>query len=61
MPHSKIIAGVRVGLIGERFVVNPTTEQMEDSKLDLILAGTENAILMIEVCVKPIYLFAVQS
>ncbi|KAK6159038.1 hypothetical protein DH2020_006352 [Rehmannia glutinosa] len=48
VPNSKAIAGVRIGLIGDKFVVNPTTKEMEDSKLDLLLAGTESAILMIE-------------
>ncbi|KAL5837373.1 hypothetical protein ACOSQ3_014542 [Xanthoceras sorbifolium] len=48
VPHSKAIAGVRVGLVGDKFVVNPTTQEMEDSELDLLLAGTDNAILMIE-------------
>ncbi|KAL3533303.1 hypothetical protein ACH5RR_006824 [Cinchona calisaya] len=48
VPNSEPIAGVRVGLIGEQFIVNPTTEDMENSKLDLLLAGTESAILMIE-------------
>nr|GMC88550.1 probable polyribonucleotide nucleotidyltransferase 1, chloroplastic [Ipomoea batatas] len=48
VPHSKAIAGVRIGLIGDKFIVNPTTEEMEGSKLDLLLAGTYDAILMIE-------------
>lgn len=48
VPNSRVIAGVRVGLIGGKFVVNPTTKEMEDSDLDLFLAGTESAILMIE-------------
>ncbi|KAK6131945.1 hypothetical protein DH2020_034315 [Rehmannia glutinosa] len=48
VPNSKAIAGVRIGLIGDKFVVNPTTKEMEDSKLDLLLAGTDSAILMIE-------------
>ncbi|VVA36258.1 PREDICTED: polyribonucleotide nucleotidyltransferase [Prunus dulcis] len=48
VPNSKTIAGVRVGLIGDKFIVNPTTKEMEDSELDLLLAGTDNAILMIE-------------
>lgn len=47
-PLIKPIAGVRVGLINDRFVVNPTVEEQKTSKLDLILAGTEDAILMIE-------------
>jgi len=32
--------------------VNPTTEQMENSELDMMMAGTDSAILMIEVSVK---------
>ncbi|KAK3198188.1 hypothetical protein Dsin_021603 [Dipteronia sinensis] len=48
VPHSKTIAGVRVGLVGDKFVVNPTTKEMEDSELDLLFAGSDNAILMIE-------------
>lgn len=49
IPSSKIIAGVRVGLVGGQFIINPTTKEMESSELDLILAGTDSAILMIEV------------
>ncbi|KAL2464293.1 Polyribonucleotide nucleotidyltransferase 1 [Forsythia ovata] len=48
VPNSKAIAGVRIGLIGDKFIVNPTTKEMEDSKLDLLLAGTDSGILMIE-------------
>ncbi|KAK8271479.1 hypothetical protein V6Z12_D11G265300 [Gossypium hirsutum] len=48
VPHSEAIAGVRIGLLGDKFVVNPTTKEMEGSTLDLFLAGTDNAILMIE-------------
>jgi polyribonucleotide nucleotidyltransferase len=48
IPLIKPIAGVRVGLIDDKFVVNPTLQEMEKSKLDLVLAGTEDAILMIE-------------
>lgn len=48
IPLIKPVAGVQVGLIGERFVVNPTVQEMEKSRLDLMLAGTEDAILMIE-------------
>ena len=32
----------------ERFVVNPTVQQMELSQLDLVMAGTDSAVLMIE-------------
>ncbi|CAL5356827.1 unnamed protein product [Camellia sinensis] len=48
VPHSKTIAGVRVGLVNDKFIVNPTMKEMEDSELDLLLAGTDSAILMIE-------------
>ncbi|KAM0022982.1 putative polyribonucleotide nucleotidyltransferase [Helianthus debilis subsp. tardiflorus] len=48
VPTTNTIAGVRIGLIGDKFVVNPTTVEMEDSKLDLLLAGSETGILMIE-------------
>ncbi|GFZ09379.1 polyribonucleotide nucleotidyltransferase [Actinidia rufa] len=49
VPNSKTVAGVRIGLINDKFIVNPTTKEMEDSELDLLLAGTDSAILMIEV------------
>lgn len=52
MPSSKPVAGVRIGLISDKFVVNPTTQEMENSKLDLVLAGTSDAILMIEVNIR---------
>ncbi len=48
IPLTKPVAGVRVGLIDGKFVVNPTQAQMASSKLDLMLAGTEDAVLMIE-------------
>lgn len=48
VPISQTVAGVRVGLIGDQFVINPTIQQMEMSKLDLLLAGTTETILMIE-------------
>lgn len=48
VPNTKMVAGVRIGLVGDQFIVNPTTKEMEASELDLILAGTDSAILMIE-------------
>ncbi|XP_057719884.1 probable polyribonucleotide nucleotidyltransferase 1, chloroplastic [Arachis stenosperma] len=48
VPVSEVVAGVRVGLVGDKYIVNPTTEEMEKSELDLVLAGTDSAILMIE-------------
>lgn len=48
IPLIKPIGAVRVGKIKDRFVVNPSVEEMKTSSLDLVLAGTEDAILMIE-------------
>ncbi|KAJ3672119.1 hypothetical protein LUZ60_006840 [Juncus effusus] len=48
VPNTKTVAGVRVGLINDKFVVNPNNKEMEDSELDLVIAGTDSAILMIE-------------
>jgi polyribonucleotide nucleotidyltransferase len=48
IPLIKPIGAVRVGMIEGRFVINPTLEEMKQSQLDLVLAGTEDAILMIE-------------
>lgn len=48
IPLIKPIGAVRVGMIENEFVVNPTNEEMEKSVLDLLIAGTEDAILMIE-------------
>jgi len=48
IPFPTPIAGVRVGLIDGRYIVNPTYEEIRDSKLNLIVAGTEEAIVMVE-------------
>ena len=48
VPLIKPIAGVRVGLLNDQFIINPSVEEQKTSKLDLLLAGTEDAILMIE-------------
>jgi len=48
IPLLKPVAAVRVGLIGGKFVLNPTQEHMKSSKLDLMIAGTDDAVLMIE-------------
>ncbi len=48
IPLIKPIGAVRVGMIDDAFVINPTVEEMEASILDLVIAGTEDAILMIE-------------
>ncbi|MDX8384341.1 MAG: polyribonucleotide nucleotidyltransferase [Ghiorsea sp.] len=48
IPFAEPIAASRVGLIDGEFVLNPTYQQMENSELDLIVAGTRDAVLMIE-------------
>jgi len=47
-PWNGPIAAVRIGLIDGEFVVNPTYPQMEESSLDLRVAGTREALLMVE-------------
>ena len=42
------IGGVRVGLLDNQFILNPTVDQQEKSELNLIVAGTKDAILMVE-------------
>src|SRR5918994_6981324 len=48
IPVSKHVGSVRVGKLDGDFVVNPEEEQLEELELDLIVAGTEEAILMVE-------------
>ncbi len=48
LPFKGPLGAVRVGHINGEFVLNPTFEQMEDSKLDLIVAGTASSIMMVE-------------
>ena len=48
IPFHGPIGACRVGLVDDEFIVNPTAEQMEQSKMDLRMAGTQDAILMVE-------------
>ena len=48
IPFEGPIAGVRVGLIDGEFIINPTVEQAKISQLNLAVAGTKDAILMVE-------------
>jgi len=48
IPFLKVTGAVRIGRIGNEFIVMPTHTQMEESDLDLIVAGTNDAITMIE-------------
>ena len=48
IPFNGPIGSVRVGRIDGEFVVNPTSRQLKESELDLIVAGTRDAIMMVE-------------
>ena len=48
MPFNGPVGAARVGYINDEYVLNPSTSQLEDSKLNLIVAGTEKAVLMVE-------------
>jgi polyribonucleotide nucleotidyltransferase len=48
IPFPNPIAGVRVGLIDGRYIINPTYDETRESRLNLIVAGTEEAIVMVE-------------
>jgi polyribonucleotide nucleotidyltransferase len=48
VPFMGPVAGVRVGMIDGTYVINPTTTQQKESVLDLIVAGTKKAVVMVE-------------
>ncbi|MFZ1180379.1 MAG: polyribonucleotide nucleotidyltransferase [Herbaspirillum sp.] len=48
IPFSGPVGAARVGYIDGQYVLNPTTTQLKSSQLDLVVAGTETAVLMVE-------------
>ena len=48
IPFAGPIGAARVGYINDEYVLNPTYSQIEESTLDLVVAGTANAVLMVE-------------
>ncbi|MFB6421663.1 MAG: polyribonucleotide nucleotidyltransferase [Candidatus Malihini olakiniferum] len=48
LPFNGPIGAARVGYIKDQFVLNPTTNELKKSRLDLVVAGTQGAILMVE-------------
>ncbi|MDX8468109.1 polyribonucleotide nucleotidyltransferase [Mesorhizobium sp. VK23B] len=48
VPFMGPIGGARVGYINGEYVLNPHIDEMEESKLDLVVAGTADAVLMVE-------------
>lgn len=54
IPFEKTVAGVRVGLVNDQFIVNPTYAERKESLLDLIVAGTKDGIVMVEAGAKQV-------
>jgi polyribonucleotide nucleotidyltransferase len=48
IPFEKTIAGVRVALVGDEFLINPTYAQRKDAKLDIVVAGSKDGLVMVE-------------
>jgi polyribonucleotide nucleotidyltransferase len=48
IPFEAIVSGVRVGRVEGEFVANPTTDQLEQSDMDIVIAGTDDAVAMVE-------------
>jgi len=54
IPFEKTIAGVRVGLLDGSYIINPTFEQRKNSKLDLVVAGSKDGLVMVEAGAKEV-------
>jgi len=54
IPFSGPVGAVRVGLVDGQFIANPTTAEQEASQIELIVAGTEEAVLMVEAGAKEV-------
>ena len=54
IPFNGPIAGVKIGRVGGKFIINPTPEELEESELDLTVAGTKEAINMVESSAKQV-------
>ncbi|MBD2079756.1 polyribonucleotide nucleotidyltransferase [Leptolyngbya sp. FACHB-17] len=48
IPFNGPMAAVRVGLVGDDFVINPTYKEIESGDLDLVVAGSPNGVIMVE-------------
>lgn len=48
IPFNGPIGAARVGYINDELVLNPSNKELEESRLDLVVAGTDNAVLMVE-------------
>ncbi len=54
IPFEKTIAAVRMGLVDGQYIVNPTFQQRKESKLDLIVVGSQDGLLMVEAGAKEV-------
>src|SRR6516225_4003090 len=54
IPFEKTIAGVRIGLVDGRYVINPTFDQRKQSSLDLVVAGSMDGLVMVEAGAKQV-------
>jgi polyribonucleotide nucleotidyltransferase len=54
IPFEKTIAGVRIGLVDGQYLVNPTFQQRKESKLDLVVAGSKDGLVMVEAGAKEV-------
>lgn len=54
IPFDGPIAGVQIGRVNGELIINPTTQQLEESELDLVVAGTKDAINMVEAGAKEV-------
>lgn len=50
IPFNGPLAGARVGMVAGEYVLNPSSEQLAESDLDLVVAGTADSVLMVESC-----------
>ncbi len=48
IPFDGPVSAVKIGLIGDELVINPTSDQLIESLLDIVVAGTDDAIMMVE-------------
>src|SRR6476661_1100856 len=54
VPFEKTIAGVRIGLVDGKYIVNPTFKQRKESKLDLVVAGSKDGLVLVEAGAKEV-------
>jgi polyribonucleotide nucleotidyltransferase len=54
IPFEKTIASVRIGLVDGQYLVNPTFQQRKESKLDLVVAGSQDGLVMVEAGAKEV-------